>query len=638
LSVMRLATSTLLLLWPLVAAGKVTKVEIFPSFETAGILITLDQDPQPGSVTVEVQAPGGNYTKAHPFVRYDARHMATSLFDLKPGTGYSVRVSDGSTPSTHNFSTRNPFALPPPANTVKVSNTGALQSALQNAKAGDLILVAPGSYTGGLSITNSGTAQQPIVIRGDVPAAELAKPIDQRSGLPVIENGSSEPGIMVTASYVVLEHLQLRNNDNGGVRLSSAKSCVVQNCQIYDNGDWANILIDSGGSAAGHHLIQHNHIADLQHDTPFAIETGGDDTVTYYGIRNDDDPGPCTVIRNNRIEQHYDGITPCPDEESTQDVSESDLDVVSQWPAHDMEVYDNVIVDQRDDAIEADGICVNARLYRNRLGRSGSPVSISPALPGPYFWVRNVMTDFSGSSVKFNTSDGRGTIRNSYFYHNTIVRTDPSSESDNANLQLYDGTPSKLVFFRNNILTSQYRLVVIQEEWTHKPDMDYTLWHTASSVSELFVYWSSSSGWSTDFAGWKSNTGNDAHGVFGAPLLDSNLRIQQGSQAVDKGQVIPGINDGYTGSAPDIGHFELGGPPPPDSGLPQLDFGTAPWLDGPLPVGDGTPSGDGPHGPGNLLEGGCGCQTRPGRTALAAAGLVLVLIGLGWGLRRQRRT
>jgi len=621
-----MALCLLLLCWPAAAGGKVTKVDVYPFFETAGVLVTLDQDPNSASLVLEVKGPAdASFRMGHPLVRYDARHMASSLFDLKPGSAYSLRVVDGASVTTETFNTRGSFTLPAPLRTVKVSSSSALSTALAGAKAGDLILVSPGTYNGGLTISSSGTAQNPIVIRGDIPAAEKSKPIEQRTGLPSIQGASGAPGLMLSASNVVVEHLRFRDNDKSGLRLSSARSCVIQHCQVHDNGDWANILIDGGGAAAGHHLIQHNHIADLQHDTPFSIETGGDSTVTYYGIRNDDGPGPCTVIRANRIEQHYDGITPCPDEEETQNVSESATDVLASWPVHDMEVYDNVIVDQRDDAIEADGICVNARIYRNRLGRSGSPASISPSLPGPYFWVRNVMTDFKGSSVKFNTSTGRGTIRNIYFYHNTIVRTESGSDGENAALYLYDGTPSKNVFFRNNIFTSKYRLVVIQDQWVHKPDMDHDLWHAPEA--QPFVYWGSP-GWKVDLAGWKAKTGGSAHAVWGDPQLDAQLQIQGGSPAKDKGVVIPGVNDGYAGNAPDVGHLELGGPkPPPPDGGPVGD-GVGPTTEGGLPVGDGSTSPDGTAGG----DGGCGCavghQPRP---------LLVFLLVLGVLWRRRTR-
>jgi len=40
------------------------------------------------------------------------------------------------------------------------------------------------------------------------------------------------------------------------------------------------------------------------------------------------------------------------------------------------------------------------------------------------------------------------------------------------------------------------------------------------------------------------------------------LQLKPGSAAVDAGIVMPGINDGFNGKAPDLGCYELGKPSP----------------------------------------------------------------------------
>jgi hypothetical protein len=42
-----------------------------------------------------------------------------------------------------------------------------------------------------------------------------------------------------------------------------------------------------------------------------------------------------------------------------------------------------------------------------------------------------------------------------------------------------------------------------------------------------------------------------------------DLRLKAGSAAIDVGEALPNINDGYAGAAPDLGAFELGATPPP---------------------------------------------------------------------------
>jgi hypothetical protein len=51
------------------------------------------------------------------------------------------------------------------------------------------------------------------------------------------------------------------------------------------------------------------------------------------------------------------------------------------------------------------------------------------------------------------------------------------------------------------------------------------------------------------------------------------MALKAGCNAVDAGAVLPNINDGFTGAAPDLGAYELGQPLPaygPRGGPPQL--------------------------------------------------------------------
>jgi hypothetical protein len=43
---------------------------------------------------------------------------------------------------------------------------------------------------------------------------------------------------------------------------------------------------------------------------------------------------------------------------------------------------------------------------------------------------------------------------------------------------------------------------------------------------------------------------------------DFDFQLRPGSVAVDAGVQLPNVNDGFTGKAPDLGAFEVGGPVP----------------------------------------------------------------------------
>jgi hypothetical protein len=52
----------------------------------------------------------------------------------------------------------------------------------------------------------------------------------------------------------------------------------------------------------------------------------------------------------------------------------------------------------------------------------------------------------------------------------------------------------------------------------------------------------------------------DRHAVYHA--VDLNFRLKSTSKAVDAGERIPTVNDGFTGRAPDLGALEVGKPEP----------------------------------------------------------------------------
>jgi len=612
-----------------------------PSFETAGIHLTYQGDPKSTSVTIKYRKVGAaSWFEAHPPVRYDGRHSATSLFDLAPGTKYEVQVSG----KTYSLTTRKQFSLPTPTKVVNITagDSAGLQAALKAASAGTEIRIPKGTYSGGFSVDKSGTEAHPIVVTGILSAADKAKAIENRSDLPKLTNGGGVGFAFQNAAHVVLQNVRVANADSYGVLVESSHHCVVQHCQVYDNDDgysdtsWRfNIRLNGGGSSAGYNLIQYNHVADTDNVSFDAGEPwNGSSNVTYFGINNLGDSGPGVVIRGNRVEGHYDCIVPCPDESDNLDPGENSTDALGSHnqAGFNVEVYDNYIYFCRDDGIESDGFCVNARIFRNTIVKVNNGVSIAPALPGPFFWVRNRVQDIVEGAIKINTSVGSGsaTIRNHYFYHNTF-----SKGANGGTLMAFGGgtTSSKLLHYRNNIFHSSTDLV---DDWgSHipQPSMDGDLWYSTSS-SQLSYGGSSFS----DFSDFKSGTGQEANGLWADPQIDpATLDLKAGSPAIDKALSIPGINNVYSGAGPDIGAHEHGTskPPPPPPPPTQSDAGgTTPMDSGPSPSPSSPDAGPlGPDammaimpasGPDNTLTG--GCAVASGMTT--GSWLVLALLGL----------
>lgn len=63
-----------------------------------------------------------------------------------------------------------------------------------------------------------------------------------------------------------------------------------------------------------------------------------------------------------------------------------------------------------------------------------------------------------------------------------------------------------------------------------------------------------------DFEGLAPPDPSSRHAVYHA--MDLNFRLKPGSKAVDAGVVIPTVNDGFAGRAPDLGALEVNAPEP----------------------------------------------------------------------------
>jgi hypothetical protein len=119
---------------------------------------------------------------------------------------------------------------------IKVSTRAALVQAVANAKPGTKILLAPGTYQGGLSFNNlRGEEGKPIVLA----AADPDKP-------PVLEGGTTVLHLTDPA-HVELHHLVITkaranglNIDDGGSYDSPAHHVVLRNLAVRDNGGDAN--------------------------------------------------------------------------------------------------------------------------------------------------------------------------------------------------------------------------------------------------------------------------------------------------------------------------------------------------------------------------------------------------------------
>jgi hypothetical protein len=214
-------------------------------------------------------------------------------------------------------------------------------------------------------------------------------------------------------------------------------------------------------------------------------------------------------------------------------------------------------------------------VFRNRCFNAGvGAMSPQPIFGGPVYFIRNVVYNSVYGPLKIQ-ADPAGIL----VYQNTYVG------------EIQQITPASNIHFRNNLLMGTTARPVLFAIDTHTPwsSSDYNGFHVNEGAEYSFQWNSPPAGGPVDYtsprevqrfetlAQYQRATGQDRnsrlvdYSVFvnaRPPDLanptklvapgDVDLRLRAGSRAVDAGVVLPGLTDGFTGRAPDLGAYEQG--------------------------------------------------------------------------------
>ena len=162
-------------------------------------------------------------------------------------------------------------------------------------------------------------------------------------------------------------------------------------------------------------------------------------------------------------------------------------------------------------------------------------------------------------------------------YHNTLIGEQTARE------------PYSNAHFRNNLFLGRdapNRGVMTWANATSDYSTDYNGFRPNRSVSQQYVWIAPTQGKTAresgtqnfaSLADFQKAIGQEAHGVeidydifenLKAPdpaqryrvyhSMDLNFRLKANSKAIDAGQVLPTMNDDFTGKAPDLGAIEYG--------------------------------------------------------------------------------
>lgn len=547
--------------------------EAQPTFHCIGLYWSPDSGSEANACSLKYRARGeAAWHDGYP-LWYDSRTITGrpaeyrgSLVNLKPGTGYEIQLS------------------------LKDGKTAELKSATWNEKfpVGKTMKL-PARSTNTLKVTVGGSGGQYRLYR---PAGKKAV-IDVRGKLPVC--------VEVTASYVILRGLTLKNAAVHGLRLGpGVHHVVVEDCDISGWGSlasdgWGNdydsaIYSDSGDNH--HFVVQRNLLHDPRSNSnswnePRPSKGGnphpvGPQGVTFYAdyskslklwakqeatgwdgsaerfASNPPDPMALNqghhVIRYNEIRGgvgHYfnDGL------------GGGENCSFDGFPGRDSDVYGNRISHCWDNPLETEGGCMNVRVWGNYLEDSYSAVACAPVSVGPaYFW-RNVSNRSRKGPAGSTDLDARGRLLKSKpcgdfdggricFFHNTSLQEPPPAGSS-LPLGVAGGAEgSSNLISRNNILQVcspeglSVKDISANDGRPWSSDYDYDLFNGIT----------------------KSARTQESHGLRGIPAYVRGAglvpALAPGSAGLDQGQLLPNFNDDFLGSGPDMGARESGSAQP----------------------------------------------------------------------------
>lgn len=528
-----------------------------------------------------------------------------SIFDLEPDTSYEIELTltdpdGGGTTRTLTAKTR-PVPQAAAGSTLKDVTPSNLGSSLSGAQPGDILLLGPGSYPS-FTVTKNGTSTKPLVIRGTAAAAVTI------NGNVVAEN----------LEWVYLENV----NVNGVVKMSGSSNMVVRGCTVHSTGNGIDLEVGDDPKKPP----SNNYIADNDVIGPCAFEN---DQLSATGCDAGEGiliTGPGNVVAFNHVKGFRDNLT------------HMEYDEAYNQQCNDF--LNNDLEQATDDAIEADSAMGNVRVLRNRITNCFDGISSQPGLGGPTYFIRNAMYNVLYTPFKLHNETVGDVL-----FHNTVVKNGDA-------FGCYAGAPVRRATLRNNLFIggegggtygccgngSGRMLQIADADGTCSFDYDGfgSIGITGftgqvgdthyASLAEMQSLTTEKHAIRVDMSVFAATVAHPK-AAFPNPLYaPPDLRPAPGGAAIDKGVVVPNVNDGYAGAAPDLGAYEAGGAlphygPRTESPVNPADAGVEPSstdaAESSNDAGKAAPS----------MASGCGCES--GGAGMAPLAVLLAMLGFG---------
>lgn len=519
----------------------------------------------------------GGEVSGPPGQEYTSPNMLSgSLFNLKPNTEYEVELAltdpdGGEAKKTITVATRKEplttlegptlHVYPPDYTGPKTtpSYTG-LRPALEAVTAGQTIVVHAGRYTIAEADKNDrrdyvlakkGTADQPIIIKGEGEAI-----LDGTGALTLLDTSGS--------SFIYLQNLVFEGADHlisGGRGELASDNLVIRNNTFRDG---LHGIFCLSKNCSNFTIIDNRLIGPKNNWHPRV----GD--VRSFGIWIE---GRGHSIGYNTVEQWWDGINIGHNELATAEMAKQPLS--DQTGSND--IYNNYFTKIEDDCIQIDYGYRHQRVMRNFCTNSFIAFSVQPLYGGPGYILRNLTYNITRAPLKLNQR-ASGLI----IAHNSLVgpegfRASRDWKNSWINNNLFIGIGGGDGFLWTGSATPEttrldhngYRV-----KGFSRPAPVLWLW---PDQRPLFGLFNVTTEWNfPTLASFAHNTGFERNAKEidydnfrsvppqsgeDKPLPTLDFRLNANSSAVNSGLVMPGINDNFEASAPDLGAYELNDSP-----------------------------------------------------------------------------
>jgi len=474
--------------------------------------------------------------------------FAGSVFVLEPDTAYELRLklADPDGGSVEKLLKTRTIAEPlapkdMPAFHVQPGNGGGtgteadpyngLAAAMAAAKPGDLFLLHKGHYGAGIEWTKDGEPGKPIILRGAGDGEALIGGANKDAPAP--------KGISISGRHDVwLEKLSVANC-NFCILAGDSARIVIRRCHIYNIHTRGIHFCGNASGKTSHFFISDNLVEGV---STWPRGKGIEDMNGIHGT------GFGHVVCYNRIRGLADAV-----------------DTFNSDKVFSIDFHNNDCSELTDDGVEMDYSQRNTRCFNNRFTNVYQGISTQPVYGGPVYIFRNAMYNVCVEPFKMHNSPSGALM-----IHNTVVK-----KGEPLILQ----TPEKVrnCYFRNNLFIGSSGRAYHCDPEMIGCDYDYDGFGGFSGP--IFMKWNKVMYATPDEMKQKAPIYKHvvvvdpatafASGI-GAPADEkkqfepavNELRLKEGTQAIDSGEKLPGFNDGFAGKAPDLGAYEFGAPLP----------------------------------------------------------------------------